>query len=200
MFVQVIQGRVGDHAGLRRQLDRWAGELRPGAAGYLGSTFGVTADGEGVGIARFESAEAAARNSNRPEQGQWWTETEKMFAGPVTFHDSSEVDMYLAGGSDDAGFVQVMQGRIRDLARLRQLEEEATETLRTTRPDLLGSTRARYGDGEFTEFAYFTSESEARRGEAQEMPDDAQAGFGEWQELVQVDRWYDLTEPWLFRA
>ena len=59
MFVQVIEGKVSDSSGLRRQLDRWQAELRPGAAGFLGSTGGVTDDGVGFAIARFESASAA---------------------------------------------------------------------------------------------------------------------------------------------
>ncbi|HZI39357.1 MAG TPA: hypothetical protein VFF24_13705 [Acidimicrobiia bacterium] len=196
MFVQVIQGRTDDAAGLRRQIERWDQELRPGATGWLGSTFGVTADGEAIGIARFESAETAARNSDRPEQGEWWTETEKLFSGPVTFHDSSDVDVFLAGGSDAAGFVQVMQGRVTDLARVRELEAKATETMPTVRPDVIGSVRARYGDGEFTEVVYFTSEAEARAGEAKPMSDEDAAEFADWQDVVKVDRWYDLTEPW----
>jgi hypothetical protein len=196
VFVQVIQGRTDDAAGLRRQVERWDQELRPGATGWLGSTFGVTADGEAIGIARFESAEAAARNSDRPEQGEWWTETEKLFSGPVAFHDSSDVDVFLAGGSDAAGFVQVMQGRVTDLARARALEAKATETMPTVRPDVIGSVRARYGDGEFTEVVYFTSEAEARAGEAKPMSDEDATEFADWQDVVKVDRWYDLTEPW----
>jgi hypothetical protein len=196
MFIQVIQGRISDAAGLKRQMDRWRQELLPGATGYLGSTFGVTADGEAIGIARFESQAAAARNSDRPEQGAWWSETEKLFSGPVTFHDTEEADLFLGGGSDDAGFVQVMQGRITDLARLQALEEEGAELLTAHRPDLLGSIRARYGDGEFTEVAYFTSETEARAGEAKPMPDDAVDNFTAWQEVVKIERWYDLTDPW----
>ena len=196
MFIQVIQGRISDATGLKRQMDRWREELLPGAAGYLGSTFGVTADGEAIGIARFESADAAARNSDRPEQGAWWSETEKLFSGPVTFHDTDEVDVFLAGGSDDAGFVQVMQGQITDLARLQKAEEEGKELLAAHRPDLIGSIRARYGDGEFTDVAYFTSEAEARAGEAKPLPDEAAANFSAWQESVKVERWYDLTDPW----
>ena len=42
----------------------------------------------------------------------------------------------------------------------------------TARPDLLGSVTAYFGDGEFTELAYFTSEEAARKGESGEMPDE----------------------------
>ena len=75
MFVQVIEGRVADRDALRRQMDRWMSELRPGATGFLGSTAGVTDDGYAIAFARFESAAAAEANSERPEQGRWWAET-----------------------------------------------------------------------------------------------------------------------------
>ncbi len=50
MFVQAIEGRVADREGLRRQLERWMSELRPGAQGFLGSTAGVTDGGEARGV------------------------------------------------------------------------------------------------------------------------------------------------------
>lgn len=199
MFVQVIHGTIGDPVALRDRFERWTEQLKAGADGYLGSTFGVTADGEAIGMARFDSAEAAARNSSRPEQGAWWAETEKLFTGPVVFHDSVAVDLFLAGGSDEAGFVQVMQGHIADLARARELEAVASESMASLRPDVIGSVRARYGDdeGDFTEFVYFTSEAAAREGETREMPAEATEGFADWQDVVRVERWYNLTHPWM---
>jgi hypothetical protein len=197
MFVQVIQGKTDDPAALRGQMDRWEQELKAGAKGYLGSTMGVTAGGDVIGIARFESAEAAAANSTRPEQGEWFAQTEKLFSGPVTFHDTSEVDVTLVGGSDDAGFVQVMQGRIHDLAALRKMEEQFMPEMPKQRPDVIGSVRARYGDGEFTDFIYFTSEAEAREGESK-MSEQSNADMGEWEKTMQVDRYFDITDPWLY--
>ncbi|MCW2493808.1 MAG: hypothetical protein JWN47_3172, partial [Frankiales bacterium] len=41
MFIQVIQGKVADEAGLRRSRDRWKEELQPGAIGDLGTTSGT---------------------------------------------------------------------------------------------------------------------------------------------------------------
>ena len=108
MFVQVMEGKASDAAGLRRQMDAWNAELKPGATGFLGATGGVAADGRAVLMARFDSEESAVANSSRPEQGDWWSQTEKCFDGPVTFTESTEVDLFLDGGSDGAGFVQVM--------------------------------------------------------------------------------------------
>lgn len=95
----------------------WRQEMGLTAQGWLGGTYGVTDDDRFIGVVRFESKEAAARNSTRPEQGAWWAETEKCFDGDVTFHDCTEAMMFLDGGPDDAGFVQVMQGRVEDPER-----------------------------------------------------------------------------------
>jgi hypothetical protein len=197
MFVQVIQGRVGDAEHLRQQLQRWVDELSAGAKGWLGSTHGVTEDGEAIAVVRFESAEDARRNSNRPEQGSWWAETERGFAGPVTFHDCDRVEVFLGGGSDDAGFVQVVQGRARDEQRYSALEGKAEQKVAPVRPDIIGGLLAWHGDGGFTEVIYFTSEEEARKGERQEYPADVQAVFDEWNALTEDMRYLDLRDPQL---
>ena len=193
MFIQVITGDVADAAGLESAFDRWQSEVRPGATGFLGSTLGVTADGRFVALARFESAEAARANSDRPEQSAWWSEAEKCFAGPVTFHDCTEVDTFRGGGSDEAGFVQVMQGRA-DRDRLQALDERVEAVLPDLRPDLLGSVRAWDGD-QYTEAAYFTSEAEARAGEAKPPPDELADAMREWQDVMGPITYYDLPRP-----
>ena len=91
VFVQVIQGQVTDAGKVRAALDRWAQELAPGATGWLGSTAGVTEDGRFIALARFESEQAARRNSDRPEQDRWWAETSKLFTGEASFKDSVDV-------------------------------------------------------------------------------------------------------------
>jgi hypothetical protein len=108
MFVQVIQGRVSDATQVRQGVDDWMARLAPGAESWLGSTTGVTDDGTLIAVVRFDSAEAARRNSGRAQQGEWWSGMSKLFSGEVTFHDCSEVVTARAGGSDDAGFVQVL--------------------------------------------------------------------------------------------
>lgn len=196
MFIQVIKGRVTDRAELKAMLDRWMDEQAPHAVGWLGSTSGVTADGTFIALARFESAEAARANSERPEQHQWWMETSKLFAGDVTFHDCKETEKFLRGGSDEAGFVQIMQGRATDVARLRELNREMDQYA-GFRPDLIGGMVALHGDGGYTEAAYFTSEAEARKGEQIEPPAAIKALLDEEMSLVQDLTYYDLPEPWL---
>ena len=120
MFVQVIQGRATNPDGVRGELERWKAELAPGAEGWLGSTGGVTDDGRFIGVVRFQSEELARRNSDRPEQGAWWSELSKHLA-EVSVHDSARVHTYKDGGSDQAGFVQVVQGHTEDMERLAEL-------------------------------------------------------------------------------
>jgi hypothetical protein len=193
MFIQVITGQVADAGRLEAALDRWESEVRPGATGFLGSTGGVTPDDRFVLLARFESAAAAKANSDRPEQGAWWADTETCFSGPVTFRDCDEVDTYRDGGSDDATFVQVMQGR-GDRERIRELDAQAESLLPDLRPDLLGSLRAWSGD-EYTEAAYFTSEADARAAEAQEPPPELAVVMGDWQAAMGDVTYFDLTNP-----
>src|SRR4051812_27276127 len=102
MFAQIIQGRTSDPDALRAATDRWMEELAPGADGWLGSTAGVTDDGRVVVVVRFESADAARRNSDRPEQGRWWEGTGQLFDGEVTFLDSEDVTVDLAGDPGQA--------------------------------------------------------------------------------------------------
>jgi hypothetical protein len=198
MFVQVIEGQVTDRDGLRRQLERWMTELRPGATGFLGTTGGVTDDGVGLAFARFESAAAAAANSGRPEQGQWWQETAKCFDGEVRFTDSDDVDTFLGGGSNDSGFVQVMKGRGVERAQMHAADEQFEEHASSFRPDLLGGFRAWTGPDSYIEVAYFTNEADAREGERKQPPAelaDAMAGF---EELMSNVEFIDLREPWLY--
>ena len=199
MFVQVFQGHVHDGAAMKRALDRWNAQLAPEAEGWLGSTSGVTDDGTFFGCARFTSAQAARRNSDRAEQGEWWSSTSKCFSGEVDFHDCSEVVVVRGGGSDEAGFVRVIQGRAHDVARLREVSTEFETRFPSLRPDLLGFTVALHddGDGAFTQVAYFTTEEAAREGERQEPPEDARQLLQEEMSLWQDVTYLDLRQPWL---
>jgi hypothetical protein len=199
MFIQVITGTTTDADGLRRQMDRWEQEVRPGAIGFLGSTGGVTEDGRVIIVARFGSEEAARRNGAREEQGAWWAETEKYIDG-ATFKESTDITTMLGGGSDEAGFVQVMRGRVTDAEKLAGIEARTPEfeaVMRRYRPDVLGDVIARHPDGTYTDVVYFTSETQARQGEGQEVPADVQAMFGDLMAAIAIDEYLDLKDPWL---
>ena len=196
MFVQVIKGKVGDSSKVRAALDQWVAELAPGATGWLGSTTGVTDDGTLIAVARFDTVENARRNSDRPEQGQWWSETERLFDSEVTFDDSAEVDDYVVGDPNTAGFVQVMQGQVRDLERVRELMQSQPD-FSELRPDILAILNLAHKEGRWTSVAYFTSEAEARERESQAPPPEFTEMMQEMDSLsVGETTYYDLRQVW----
>jgi hypothetical protein len=198
MFVQFIQGQTAEPSELKAALDRWVAEVSPGATGWLSSTSGVTADGIAVSVVCFESEEAARRNSERPEQHQWYMETAKLFAGEVTFLDCSQVMTYGQAPPPTAGFVQIIQGRVTDIDRLTEVSEKSEPYLRAERPDLLGwlagfdpaSSRA-------VQAAYFRDEESAREGERRELSAEMKALSEEEMSLLQDATYLDLRDPWI---
>jgi hypothetical protein len=199
MFVQVIQGRVTDPEQLHAALDRWSEQLAAGAHGWLGSTAGVTEDGRFVALARFESAEAARRNNDRPEQDQWWMETSKLISGEVTFRDSTDVTVDVNGDPDKATFVQVLHGGTSDPDRVRELMAQNPEEWAAFRPDVIGSVAMGYEGGAYVSAMYFTSEQAAREGERQQPPPQLKAQMEEMSQLsVGEPEFLDLRHPWLY--
>lgn len=193
MFVQVMKGKASDPAKLRSQAERWQSEVRPGAVGFLGGTGGIADDGTFVLFARFADEAAARANSNRAEQNAWWEETVSCFEGEPTFRESSDIRLLLDGGSDEAGFVQVMEGRAVDRAKAEAFETpELLEQLRAARPELLGGIRAWFDGGAFAEVVYFTSEESARKGESSSDFAEPQQ---EYQDLYQDTTFIDLRDP-----
>ena len=198
MFVQVIQGHVSDAAAVRAQLDKWLAEVAPGAVGWLGSTSGVTEDGQAVALARFESEEAARQNSARPEQGAWWTEMAALFDGEPVFHDSTSVDVDTPGDPSKAGFVQVMQGRTTDPDKARELMANDPTDWEKHRPDILATLSIGHDEDAWTMAIYFTSEAEAREGEQKEAPAETAALMEELNSMGSGEPTYlDLSDPWL---
>ena len=192
MFIQIITGKCNHEQECRAQLDRWLRDLEPGAPGWLGGTYGFTDDGTFVAVVRFESREAAAANAARPEQDAWWAEMAKLFDGDVEFHESDDITMLMSGGSDDAGFVQIMRGTVDDADALRSMMLD-THLLHEMRPEILGGTLCIEEDGTFTETVAFSDEASARKGEQQSMPEDMR----ERMEASMHDvSFLDLHRPW----
>jgi hypothetical protein len=197
MFIQVITGKVADAAEFRRVGELWDTNVRPVAKGFLGSTEGTTDDGRFFVAARFESAETAAQNSDLPEQQAWYKEFEKT-ATDVQFHDCDEVITMLGGGSDDAKFVQVMVGKIKDRAKFDALNAKAAEMERVFsewRDDVLGEVLAVHNDGSgYHDVIYFKNEELARAGEKQEPTPEVQALMGEMDAAAEIVEYLDLRD------
>jgi hypothetical protein len=199
MFIQVVRGNVKDAAAVRAATEEWEKELKPGAKGYLGATEGVTDDGKFIAVVRFESEETAKANNDRPEQGAWWQKTSKLFDSEASFFNCPRVETFMGGGSDDAGFVQVMVYKPSDIEKVMEMSKQFAE-MPMDRKDIIGGTTAISTDGTVFDTNYFTSEAEAREGENQEMPPEFQSVMEEWGKVTGPIEWVDLKQPWLFSA
>ena len=196
MFVQVTQGKTSQAEALYEAMERWHSDLAAGAAGWLGTTAGVTDDGRAIAMYRFESEEAARRMSERPEQEQWWTEAKQHFDAEPIVQFSSEVTLDLRGDPNQAGFVQFQQGRVSDPDRAKELMAQHSDELATARPEMLGNIVVEHADGADTTVSYFTSEAEARQGEQKPVPAELQPDMEEMGKLsVEEPEYFDLRRP-----
>lgn len=116
----------------------------------------------------------------------------------MTFTDSEDVEPFLAGGSDDAEFVQVMKDRGVDRHRLHALDETFEAHAASFRPDLVGGLRVWTEPDAYVEFGYFTSEAQAREGEKKEPPEALAEKMGDFRELMANVEYLDLRDPWLY--
>lgn len=197
MFIQMVQGSCRRQDDLRRVVDDWCTSMSS-QAGWLGGTYGFTDDDNFVGVVRFDSKESCSRASARDDAGMWWAAAAECFDAAPELHESSDVTMMLNGGSDDAGFVQIMRGRVGNADKLRRMtgDTEMTNMLHEARPDIIGGTLAIEDDGHFIETIAFTSESEARERESMEMPAEVASEMAE--AMAEVE-YVDLHRPW-FRS
>ena len=108
--------------------------------------------------------------------------------------------MMLDGGVDDAGFVQVIQGRLSDPERFRHLMEQPMDMLHEARPEIIGGTIAIDADGFFTQTMAFRTEAEARQGEQKSPPPEAQQEMDEMNALMSDVSYHDLHHPWFATA
>jgi hypothetical protein len=198
MFIRVIQGRATNPPGIRRDLGRWQRLLAADADGWLGSTTGITEDGWSITVVRFASEGQARRNSDRPEQREWWRDASQHLAR-VAVHDAPKVHTYRDGGADQAGFVQVIQGHSDDLERMASLGRDQEEILAREAPHILGVTVAEHADrpGDFTQILYFTSEQDARRFEQERSAEGDEPVLEQLRSLMTDSRCFDLRDPQL---
>lgn len=196
MFVQVIQAQPKDRNDAKDMWDRWDAEVKPAAKanGFLGATGGITGDGSLIVIARFESENAAEKNNNLSEQQQWYSEFEKRIEGEPSFTNYTNVELQDGGGSNDAGFVQVIRITGGDVEAFRKADEAAGPKMKELRPDVIGSVNAWTDDGDVTTVIYFTSEADARKNESSP---EFQEAAKEFMSLPGESTFFDLADPWL---
>ena len=193
MFIQVIQSKTSRPDEVRALTEEW-GEMPNEGSGFLGGTYGVTDDGDFIGVIRFESKEKAMANSARPETDAMSQRMAALMDAPPTFYDCDDVTVWREGGSDDAGFVQVIQGRTDDPDRLKETMSADSDDFRQERPDIIGGTFALTDDGTFINTVAFTDEASAREGEKKSSPPE------DMMSLMRDLKYFDLRDPWFASA
>ena len=163
--------------------------------GWLGGTYGFTDDDRFLGIVRFDSGSACKDAAGTSEAATMWAGAEALFDGRCEIHESEDVSMMLDGGSDSAGFVQVMRGRVGDADTLRHItsDTQMTSMLHEARPEIIGATLAMEPDGTFLETIAFTDEDSARKGEQLDMPQEVRDQL--MAAMTDVE-YLDLHQPW----
>ena len=197
IFVRLLRGEVADLERLRGTWESGYDRLGARAGGWLAATAGVTPAGQWLAAIRYASEEAARRNEERPEYAQGWRDLQAALGGPAQLDGSADVHAVSGNGSGPPGFVQMMRARVRDRQRLEEVEASMGDQFASLRPDFIGGLRIWHGADRVTVVDSFTSEAEARAGEAKEMPEDLKVKFGAWMGLLDDVEWYDLAEPWL---
>jgi hypothetical protein len=196
VFIQVIHGKTSHGDELRSLAQAWRDEGGVEAVGYLGGTYGVTDGGDFLGVIRFTSRDEAMANSARPETGAFAEKMAALMDGPVEYHDCDDVTTLLDGGSDEAGFVQVIAGHVDDPEPMKSMAADTGE-LRAMRPEIIGGSLALEPDGTFFQTIYFTDEDSARKGEQLEPPEEIR---GQLESMMAGAVFYDLTKPWFTSA
>lgn len=194
MFIQMVQGACSQQDDMRMLVDDWCGSMR-GRYGWLGGTYGFTDDGRFIGVCRFDGITSARDWARDIDAGLWWATAESLMDSEPEIHESGDVTMMLDGGSDSAGFVQVMRGRVANADALKRImsDPEMTSMLHQARPEIIGATLAIEDDGTFTETVAFTDEAAARVGEQSDAYSDQADEFSSTMEDVQ---YIDLHHPW----
>jgi len=200
MFGQVIQGHTSDPTGVRQAMERWVGNVSPGAVGLVGGTAGATQDGEFIAVLQFDTEEAALVHTDRRKQDRGFVDLCAALDGEVTVRDGVRTEVFLAGDVRQADFVQVVQGRVSDLDRARECLHALQEVLKVHLPALLGSVTVEHGAGRFTRVLHFSTEDEARAGERQMPPGIRERDQEARQWIVGPVEFLDLREPWLWQA
>jgi hypothetical protein len=159
---------------------------------------GITDDEWSITVVRFASEAQARRNSDRPEQREWWRDASQHLAR-IAVHDASKVHTYGEGDAEEAGFVQVIQGYSDNLERMASLGRDQDKVLAGDAPHVLGMTVAEHADrpGDFTQIVYFTSEQDARQFDPVPPAEADEPAQEERRRLMTNLRCFDLRDPQL---
>ena len=187
-FVGLARGAVADPDALRRGWDDWQARATARSSGWLGSTAGIAPSGRWAAALRYSSEEAARAARD---------DVASVLPGAAAVELTGDVQVVEGNGAPAAGrFVQVMRARVVDRRRFEDVEAAIGGRFAELRPDFLTGIRALTAPDRLTVVDWFTSEAEARAGEAAGVPPELGALFGDWMSLLHDVEWDDLVEPW----
>ncbi len=194
MFIQMVQGACARPSELHRLVDDWCADMAA-QPGWLGGTYGFDDTGHFYGVVRFDSEEACRACAERTTAAWWWAAAAALFEDAPEIRESGDVTILMDGGSDDAGFVQIIRGRVKDPGVMRQMMTgaETVNMLHAARPEIIGGTMVIEADGSFIETISFTDERAARLGETVAMPASLQQEF---ESAMDEMSFVDLHRPW----
>jgi len=176
--VRLLYGRPTDLDVLRA---RWT-ELRADA---IAGVAGVTTAGDWWGVLRHPIDAAPPT-----------PDLATCLAAAPTVLDSADVQLLLAGApAPGAGFVQIMRARVRDRAGWAAADAAAIPLFAAARQDFLGTLRVWQGDL-LTVVDSFSSEAQARAGEARGASPEEKPAYDAWFSFLSDVEWHDLTAPW----
>ncbi len=189
-FVLLARAPAGDPDILRRRWDTWHQQAAASSAHWLGSTGGLAPGGDWLAAVRYSSEEAARTAAQAAADPD-------LLPDATTIEVTSDVHLVEGNGSPaDGTFVQFMRARVHERHRLEAVEDSVGDRFAAHRPDFLAGLRAWTGPDRLTVVDWFTSEADARAGEAIDIPADLGTLFSEWMSLLHDVEWYDLRQPW----
>ena len=166
VFVLLARGPADDPDILRRRWEEWHERVGPGNAGWLRSTGGIASGGEWLAAVLYSSEESARAVAQAPAGPDFLTSA-------TTVEVTGDVQLVEGNGSPaGGGFVQFMRARVPDRQRLEAVEAAMGDRFAALRRDFLAGLRAWTGPNRLTVVDWFTSEADARAGEAIEIPAD----------------------------
>lgn len=198
MFARTVRGVVSDRSAVRAAYQRWLREVAPGATGWLGSTTGISEDGQFFSLLRYASEDDARRDRERPEQLAWWSEVRPFLEGEPTFTDGTSLYVEEPGNAREAGFVQVVFAQTTDIERSRQIAQQTADLRAAHRPEILATVVVGQAEGRYAMLVHFTSEAAAHEGERKPLPPEAIESMRSMSDLtVGPPEYLDLPDPWI---
>lgn len=196
MILNITRFRGKDEEVVARAGEHFFREFLPAQPGWQGSVVGSTQDGTVVVAGLWESEQTLQRAGDALEREPWWDEFQGSLEGGLAAQTLSSARVALGALTPATGFVQLVEGRMRDTADALEGFERVRPLLERHRPEISAMVLALAEDGTFAQLVAFTDEDAARAGEAAPRPEELVAAAQEMRGRVEGElRFTDVREP-----